>query len=178
MGTCMTLSSWATSSIEETAAAAPDGKRWFQLYVYKNRDVTLNLVRRAEKAGFKALAVTVDTPVLGQRLNDTRNGFYLPSHLKLRNYDEDDQHATGVKTSNSKESGLAAYVRGLIDPTLNWEHIDWLKSVTKLPIVLKGILTKESASEALNHGINGIIVSNHGARQLDGVPATVMTSLK
>ncbi len=167
----MALSTWATSTIEEVSEAAVDGLRWFQLYIYKDRDVVIDLVRRAEKSGYKALIVTVDTPVLGQRLDDVRNKFSLPSEYSLSNFKINDVHADGVE--GSAESGLAEYVKQLIDPSLNWEHIEWLRSITKLPILLKGILTREAALEALDHGIDGIIVSNHGARQLDGVPATV-----
>ncbi|XP_006813604.1 2-Hydroxyacid oxidase 1-like [Saccoglossus kowalevskii] len=171
MKTLMCLSSWATCSFEEVAEADPNGLKWFQLYIYKDREATAQLVRRAEKAGYKAIALTVDTPILGRRYADVRNKFQLPPHLSLANFDNEDKHATGVKSTN--DSGLAAYVASLIDPSLNWEHVEWLKSITKLPIVVKGILTAEDALEALNHGIAGILVSNHGARQLDGVPATI-----
>lgn len=171
LGTCMVLSSWATSTIEEVNNSAPGALRWFQLYIYKDRNIVRNLVRRAEKEGYKALAVTVDTPTLGQRRRDVRNRFALPSHLSLGNFSIADAHSDGVKSSN--DSGLAAYVKDLIDPTLNWKHITWLKSITSLPIVLKGILTKESALEALESGIDGIWVTNHGARQLDGVPSSI-----
>eukprot|EP00112_Aurelia_sp_Birch-Aquarium-sp1_P009368 Seg2061.7 transcript_id=Seg2061.7/GoldUCD/mRNA.D3Y31 product="Hydroxyacid oxidase 1" protein_id=Seg2061.7/GoldUCD/D3Y31 len=123
--TCMTLSSWSTTSIEEVNNAAPGALRWFQLYIYKDRDVVIDLVRRAENAGYKAIAITVDTPILGQRLNDVRFKFKLPSHLSLANYKEEDTHAEGVKSD--KDSGLAAYVKSLIDPSLNWEHIEWIK---------------------------------------------------
>ena len=167
----MTLSSWATCSIEDVCNAAPGGLRWFQLYIYRDRNIVLDLVRRAEKAGYKALAVTVDTPILGQRLDDVRYKFTLPSEFSLANYAEGDAHSEGVQSD--KDSGLAAYVKSLIDPSLSWEHIKWLRTVTSLPILVKGVLTKEAASEAIEHGVDGIIVSNHGARQLDGVTSTV-----
>ncbi|XP_065057784.1 2-Hydroxyacid oxidase 1-like [Rhopilema esculentum] len=169
--TCMMLSSWATTSIEDVANAAPGGLRWFQLYIYKDRNIVLDLVRRAEKCGYKAIAVTVDTPILGQRLEDVRNKFALPSHFSLANYKQDDEHSDGVKSD--KDSGLAAYVKSLIDPSLNWKDIEWLKKQTSLPILVKGVLTKEAALEALEHNVDGIIVSNHGARQLDGVTSTI-----
>ncbi|KAI8486655.1 Hydroxyacid oxidase 1 [Branchiostoma belcheri] len=171
MNTGMILSSWATSTIEEVAEASAGGLRWFQLYVYKDRQVTRNLVERAEKAGYKAIFLTVDTPILGKRLEDTRNKFKLPAHLRLANFSEGDVRSSGVQSDS--DSGLAAYVASLIDPSLSWEHVDWLRSVTKLPIILKGVLTAEVAREAVEHGIDGILVSNHGARQLDGVPATI-----
>ena len=170
-GTCMTLSSWSTCSLEDVNNAAPKGLRWFQLYIYKDRNIVLDLVKRAEKAGYKALAVTVDTPILGQRRDDVRYKFSLPSEYSLANYKKDDSHSEGVKSEN--DSGLAAYVKNLIDPSLSWKHIEWLKTITSLKILVKGVLTKEAAIEAVEHGVDGIIVSNHGARQLDGVTSTV-----
>ncbi|KFQ11139.1 Hydroxyacid oxidase 1, partial [Leptosomus discolor] len=157
VGTGMMLSSWATSSIEEVAKAAPDGLHWLQLYVYKDREVTKSLVKRAERAGYKGIFVTVDTPFLGRRIDDVRNKFQLPPHLRLMKL----------------ESGLAVYVAEAIDATVNWEDIKWLRGLTSLPIVAKGILRADDAKEAVKIGVNGILVSNHGARQLDGVPATI-----
>ncbi|XP_071785500.1 2-Hydroxyacid oxidase 1-like [Asterias amurensis] len=172
LGTGIILSSWATSTIEEVAeACTPEGLCWFQLYVYRDRNVVRDLVRRAEQAGYKALFVTVDTPMLGRRLADVRNKFSLPSHLRLANFNVNAHLSSGVK--HSEDSGLAAYVASLIDPSLNWEHIEWLKTITSMPIVLKGILTAEDARLAVKHNISGIVVSNHGARQLDGVQATI-----
>ena len=182
-GTCMVLSSWSTTSIEDVAAAAcrqrSNGLRWFQLYVYKNQKVTSNLIRRAERAGYKALVITVDTPILGRRLKDARNKFNLPPYLTLANFnapqsgkDADSKAATELVVQ-SHDSGLHQYTRDLIDPSLDWEKIDWACRQTRLPVILKGILTAQDAREALRRGVKGIIVSNHGARQLDGVPATV-----
>ncbi|KFP28755.1 Hydroxyacid oxidase 1, partial [Colius striatus] len=158
IGTGMMLSSWATSSIEEVAEAAPSGLRWLQLYVYKDRELTRSLVRRAERAGYKGVFVTVDTPILGRRIDDVRNRFQLPPHLR-KDFGEN--------------SGLAVYVAETIDASLNWEDIKWLRELTSLPIVVKGILRADDAKEAVKIGVNGILVSNHGARQLDGVPATI-----
>jgi (S)-2-hydroxy-acid oxidase len=171
-GTCMTLSSWSTSTIEDVASAS-SGLKWFQLYVYKDRDVTIDLIRKAERAGFKAIAVTVDTPYLGRRYADVRNKFGLPTHLTLANYA--DSYATGVKSN--KDSGLATFVASLINSSLTWDFIPWLRSVTKLQIVLKGILTAEDARLAVQYDVDGILVSNHGARQLDTVPATVTIAI-
>ena len=168
----MTLSSWSTSTIEDVGAAS-SGLKWFQLYVYKDADITLDLIKRAEKAGFKAIVMTVDTPYLGRRNADVRNKFALPTHLTLANYTS--TYATGVKSD--KDSGLATFVASLINSSLTWDIIHWLRSVTKLPIVLKGILTAEDARLAVKHGVDGILVSNHGARQLDTVPATVNIGL-
>ncbi|NWT00874.1 HAOX1 oxidase, partial [Mionectes macconnelli] len=174
MGTGMMLSSWATSSIEEVAAAAPEGLLWLQLYMYKDREVTESLVRRAERAGYRGIFVTVDTPYLGRRVADVRNRFQLPPHLRLKNFSSSDLAFSSGKDFG-ENSGLAVYVAEAIDPSVNWEDIKWLRRLTSLPIVVKGILRADDAKEALKIGVNGILVSNHGARQLDGVPATVST---
>ncbi|XP_017933008.1 hydroxyacid oxidase 1 [Manacus vitellinus] len=172
VGTGMMLSSWATSSIEEVAAAAPGGLLWLQLYVYREREVAESLVRRAERAGYSGIFVTADTPYLGQRRADVRNKFQLPPNLRLKNFPGSDLAFSSGKDFG-ENSGLAAYVAETIDPSLNWEDIKWLRGLTSLPIVVKGILRADDAKEALKAGVNGILVSNHGARQLDGVPATI-----
>ena len=163
-GTCMTLSSWSTTSIEEVAAASgAAGLRWFQLYVYKDRELTRQLVERAERSGYKAIVLTVDIPVQGIRLTNARNKFRLPSHLSMANFAHESEYS----------SNLVKYVQQSKDPSQTWACIDWLCSITSLPIVLKGILTREDAVEALKHDIQGIVVSNHGGRHHDGLPATV-----
>ncbi|KAH0943704.1 LOW QUALITY PROTEIN: hypothetical protein HID58_003341 [Brassica napus] len=167
-GTIMTLSSWATSSVEEVASTGP-GIRFFQLYVYKNRKVVEQLVRRAEKAGFKAIALTVDTPRLGRRETDIKNRFTLPPNLTLKNFEGLDLG----KMDEANDSGLASYVAGQIDRTLSWKDVQWLQTITSMPILVKGVLTGEDARIAIQAGAAGIIVSNHGARQLDYVPATI-----
>ncbi|EMP31734.1 Hydroxyacid oxidase 1 [Chelonia mydas] len=172
LGTGMMLSSWATSTIEEVAQAAPDGLHWLQLYIYKDREVTRSLVQRAERAGYKGIFVTVDTPLLGKRFDDVRNKFQLPPHLRMKNFDTNDLAFSSEK-GYGENSGLAVYVAQAIDPSIKWEDITWLRGLTSLPIVAKGILRADDAREAVKHGVNGILVSNHGARQLDGVPATI-----
>ena len=167
----MTLSSWSTTSLEEVSKANRDGLRWFQLYVYNDLELTKHLVKRAEAAGYKALVLTVDTPVLGCRLADAKNNFSLPPHLSMGNFLSGTSQSF-LKTE-SPGSGLGQYVKALISPKVTWESVDWLQSITSLPIVLKGILRPEDAREALKHNIQGILVSNHGGRQLDSVPATV-----
>ncbi|GLJ53760.1 hypothetical protein SUGI_1147160 [Cryptomeria japonica] len=156
-----TLSSWATSSVEEISSTGP-GIRFFQLYVVKDRHVVAQLVRRAENAGFKAIALTVDAPRLGRREADIRNRFVLPPHLTLRNFEGLDL-----------DSGLTSYVANQIDRSLSWKDIKWLQTITHLPILVKGVLTAEDTRLAVQAGVAGIIVSNHGARQLDYVPATI-----
>ncbi|ELT87638.1 hypothetical protein CAPTEDRAFT_3947 [Capitella teleta] len=171
MGTAFTLSTFATSTLEGIAEDAPQVLRFFQLFIYKNRDITRQLVRRAERAGFSAVCLTVDVPCFGKRLADDRNKFKLPPHLKLANFEGIDFKSSGV--GSAKEgSGLDEYGASL-DPSLTWKDIDFLKSITNLPIILKGILTAEDALLAVDAGVAAIIVSNHGARQLDTVPATI-----
>uniref|UniRef100_A0A0D6R570 (S)-2-hydroxy-acid oxidase n=1 Tax=Araucaria cunninghamii TaxID=56994 RepID=A0A0D6R570_ARACU len=167
-GTIMTLSSWATSSVEEVASTGP-GIRFFQLYVYKDRHVVAQLVRRAERAGFKAIALTVDTPRLGRREADIKNRFTLPPYLTLKNFEGLDLG----KMEKSNDSGLASYVAGQIDRSLSWKDVKWLQTITKMPIFVKGVMTAEDTRLAIQAGVAGIIVSNHGARQLDYVPATI-----
>jgi isopentenyl diphosphate isomerase/L-lactate dehydrogenase-like FMN-dependent dehydrogenase len=168
-GTIMILSTLATSSIEEVLPAAT-GPVWFQLYVYKDRAATLSLVQRAESAGCKAIALTVDAQIWGRRERDIKNRFRLPKGLSIKNL------MPAGKEQFPKEladSGLAAYVAWQFDPTLSWKDVDWLCANSKIPLVLKGVLHPEDARLAIDHGASGVIVSNHGARQLDTVPATI-----
>ncbi|KAI3408598.1 (S)-2-hydroxy-acid oxidase, partial [Psidium guajava] len=164
-----TLSSWATSSVEEVTSTGP-GIRFFQLYMYKNRNVVIQLVRRAESAGFKAIVLTVDTPRLGWREADIKNRFTLPPFLTFKNFEGLDFG----KMDKTNDSGLASYVAGQIDQSLTWKDLKWLQTITKLPILLQGVLTAGDTRIAIEFGAAGIIVSNHGARQLDYVPATIM----
>jgi len=178
LNTLMCISSWSTKSMEQVAADQPGTLLWFQVYVYKDRDVVLDLVKRAERAGYKALAVTVDTPILGRREADIRNNFALPSHLTLGNFESTGKtrsHATGISSSanTSGGSGLAAYVSSLIDRTLTWDDLKWLRTVTSLKIVVKGVMSVDDALLAVEHGMDAVWVSNHGARQLDTSPATI-----
>jgi isopentenyl diphosphate isomerase/L-lactate dehydrogenase-like FMN-dependent dehydrogenase len=170
VGTLMAASTLATRTLEEIAEVAT-GPLWFQLYVYKDRRVSEALVRRAEEAGYRALALTVDTPRLGRRERDVRNGFGLPPHLHIANFA--DPSMRDVLPLTPGASGLEVVVQRLFDQSLTWDALEWLKSITSLPVVLKGILTAEDARLAVEHGAAGIIVSNHGGRQLDGVPATI-----
>ena len=174
MNTCMILSTWSTTSIEEVAQANGSGLRWFQLYVFKDKQINMDLIQRVEKAGYKALVITVDSPRVGKRLVDERNKFYLPSYLKLANLEFNiSSLQNSLEVQQHSESGLHRYTQSLIDPKLTWDTITWVKCFTKLPVIVKGILTGEDAKLAVQHGVDGIIVSNHGGRQLDGVLATV-----
>ena len=167
--TIMVASTLSTCTLEEIAAAVT-GPLWFQLYVYKDREVTKDLVARAERTGFRALVLTVDTPLLGRRERDMRNGFALPEHLSLANFAEIKTDATRWGT----QSSFSGYVHNLFDASLTWDAVAWLRSLTELPILLKGILTPEDARLAVEHGAAGIIVSNHGGRQLDGATPSIV----
>ncbi|XP_017837748.1 peroxisomal (S)-2-hydroxy-acid oxidase [Drosophila busckii] len=168
-GSIFILSTLSTTSLEDLAAGAPDTCKWFQLYIYKERSLTEKLVRGAERAGFKALVLTVDAPVFGHRRADVRNKFSLPPHLRLANFQGD--QANGVVTMGG--SGINEYVASQFDASITWQDISWLKKLTRLPIIAKGILTAEDAVLAREFGCDGIIVSNHGARQIDTVPASI-----
>jgi isopentenyl diphosphate isomerase/L-lactate dehydrogenase-like FMN-dependent dehydrogenase len=165
----MAVSTIASTRLEDVAAAAPD-VRWFQVYIYKDRDVTRRLVARAEAAGYQALALTVDTPKFGRRYADVRNKFHLPAGITVANFADAGLEQLG---SVSGESGLAAYSASLFDPSLTWRDVEWLQSITHLPVLVKGIMRADDAELAIAHGAKGIIVSNHGGRQLDTVPATI-----
>lgn len=168
-GTLMILSTLSTSSIEEVMAAAT-GPVWFQLYVYKDRAATEALVRRAEAAGCSALVLTVDAQIWGRRERDVRNRFQLPPGLSVRNLMPAGQESF---PQAAEGSGLAAYVASLFDQTLSWKDVEWLCALSKLPVLLKGIVHPDDARLAVAHGAAGVIVSNHGGRQLDTAPATI-----
>lgn len=167
-GTIMVLSTLSTVAVEEVVAAA-SGPVWFQLYVYRDRGATEALVRRAEAAGCQALVLTVDAPVLGRRERDVRNGFHLPAGIEAVNL-----LGAGYRRVDAVagESGLSAYVGTLIEPGLSWADLEWLRATTRLPVLIKGVVRADDAARAVEHGVNGLVVSNHGGRQLDGAPAT------
>lgn len=169
-GTVMILSTLSNRPIERVAEAS-DGL-WFQLYFYKNREATQALVERAESAGAEALVLTVDAPLLGCREADVRNRFKLPPHLNLVNLlGHGDLHSD--LPAQPEGSGLAAYFVSLIETALTWKDLAWLKSITKLPLIVKGVVRADDARRAVDHGVDGIVVSNHGGRQLDTSPATI-----
>jgi 4-hydroxymandelate oxidase len=162
-------STLSTCTLEETAEAC-GGPMWFQLYVYKDRGMTQELVARAESAGYQALVLTVDTPLLGRRYRDVRNNFVLPEGISMKNFE-------AAMTSAARwgaHASFSSYVHDLFDATLSWGAVEWLRSQTRLPILVKGILTEEDASLAIHAGVSGVIVSNHGGRQLDGAPASIV----
>ena len=168
-GTLMTLSTLSTRRIEEVSEAA-QGRLWFQLYVYRDREATRELVARAEAAGARALVLTVDAQVWGVRERDVRNDFQLPPGLRMANL------ATSGKQDfpEVEGSGLAAYVNTMFDPSLSWADLEWLCSLTDLPVLIKGVVRGDDAQLAVQHGVAGVIVSNHGGRQLDTAPAPIL----
>jgi 4-hydroxymandelate oxidase len=166
-GVIMILSTLSNTPMEEVLANA-GAPVWFQLYVYRDREATRELVRRAEEAGCAAIVLTVDAQVWGRRERDVRNRFGLPGGLTVANLGG---RGMGELPPQSAGSGLAAYVTSLFDPALSWKDVDWLCSTTRLPVVLKGIVHPDDAREAVRHGAAGLVVSNHGGRQLDGAPA-------
>ncbi|MGB8343720.1 MAG: alpha-hydroxy acid oxidase [Ktedonobacteraceae bacterium] len=165
--TLMTASTFSNRSLEEIARAA-NGPLWLQLYLYRNLHISGKVVQRAQAAGYRAIVLTADTPVLGRRERDLRNNFHLPPHLKEGNFVEelaDAEAEAQIQDQANRYLPLPHY------PT--WATVDWLHTVTSLPIILKGLLTAEDALLALEHGAAGIIVSNHGGRQLDGAIASI-----
>lgn len=167
LGIIQVLSTMASESLETVATAAP-GPKWFQLYCYKERELTLDLVRRADEAGYAALCLTVDVPYLGRREREVRAGFHAPPGIELANLARYDGVGSALP-ANDGASGLASYVAARWDASLTWDTIGWLRSATTMPIVLKGILAADDAARAVEHGADGVIVSTHGGRQLDTV---------
>ncbi len=167
-GTIMTLSTLSNCDVEEVVNASA-GSVWFQLYVFKDRSVTEALVKRAEAAGCKALVLTVDAPLLGRRIKDVRNKFNLPEGIFVKNLEPFMKEI--LPTRN--DSGIAGYFSDNLDASLTWKDIHWLRSKTNLPIFVKGIICKEDAQLAIENGVDGIVVSNHGGRQLDTCKATI-----
>ena len=167
-GTLFILSSLSNTAMEKVFAEAGH-PRWFQLYVYKDPEVTRDLVRRAENAGAEAIVLTVDAPGLGTRERDSRNNFRLPDGLAVENL-----APLGKGTMPKVEgSGLAAYVRDNFKPDLGFDDLDWLCGVTRLPVVVKGVCRGDDARRAAEHGAKAVVVSNHGGRQLDRAPASI-----
>lgn len=169
-GTVFCLSTLASRSIEEVAGAAPNGSRWFQLYVYRDRGVTGELVDRAVAAGYGAVVLTADLPVSGRRDRDMRNAFVLPPGVTYATL------AGGVPTTDEVghgESGLAKYIASQLDPTVGWADLDWLVKRSPVPVLVKGVVRGDDAERCVSHGAAGVVVSNHGGRQLDSSVASL-----
>jgi 4-hydroxymandelate oxidase len=166
-GTLFILSSLSNTAMEAVFAEAAS-PRWFQLYIYRDREITRQLVQRAEAAGAEAIVLTVDAPGLGTRERDSRNSFRLPEGLKVQNL-------APVGKANLPEvrgSGLAAYVHENFKPDLSHDDLDWLCHCTRLPVIVKGLVRGDDARRAAEHGAKAVVVSNHGGRQLDTAPST------
>lgn len=163
------ISTMSTVALEEVIAKV-NTPLWFQLYIYKDRQVTFDLIHRAEVAGYKAIVLTVDVPVMGNRERDIRNQFKLPPHLGAANL-----RSRGMQNVSNDNDGSAIknYTNEKFDRSLTWSDITWLKSITKLPIILKGIMCVDDANKAIDYGVSAIVISNHGGRQLDSAPATI-----
>ncbi|HXD27135.1 MAG TPA: alpha-hydroxy acid oxidase [Arthrobacter sp.] len=179
-----TLSTMGTRSIEEVAAFQPNARRWFQLYLWNDHDASLELVNRAAAAGYDTLMVTVDTAIAGQRLRDVRNGMTIPPRLNLKTV-LDASYRPGwwfnfLTTDSLKFASLSGtshalpeLINSMFDPTLSIEDLHWLRSVWPGKLFVKGVLTAQDARKSLDAGADGLVVSNHGGRQLDQVPASL-----
>jgi isopentenyl diphosphate isomerase/L-lactate dehydrogenase-like FMN-dependent dehydrogenase len=163
-GTIMCVPTFAMAAPAEVAAAAPDGRRWFQLYWHPDREVTKSILDQAREAGCSAIVFTVDLPKLGRRERDLRAGFVL-----------DPDYRMGVYGSEFGDLGTLtpATAAELVDPRLTWRDLEWLHETAGLPVIAKGILTAEDAELAATHGCDAVIVSNHGGRQLDRAVASL-----
>lgn len=188
-GAVFTVSTLSTVTLEEVVQEAP-GPHWFQLYVHPDRQLTRGLVERARAAGYKALVLTVDVPVVGRRERDFRNGVTIPPKITLRNALDTARKLRWlwnlvrdpIEFANFRAPsdgarrrvfGKQAPLAGLTDATLSWDDLKWFRSLWPGPLAIKGIMTAEDARMAVAHGMDAVIVSNHGGRQLDGVPGAI-----
>ena len=165
-GAILGVSTFSTVAIEEIAQSV-SGRLWFQLYVQRDRDFTRDLIQRVEAAGCQALMITVDTPILGMRDREKRNRFQLPPGMERENLKKLGSQAT--RAEHFKDSAMYT----ILDPSLNWDTVAWISSFARVPVILKGILSPEDARRAAEQGVAGLLVSNHGARNLDTVPSTI-----
>jgi L-lactate dehydrogenase (cytochrome) len=189
-GTIYTLSTHSSCTIEEVAAGAP-GPLWFQLYVWQNRELTRSFVDRARAAGYRALVLTVDVPVISRRERDLRNGFTVPPRITVGNAVDTLRRVgwmrrvlLGPRLTLANLVGMpgaprtdivtmAGVANRQVDPSLTWADLAWFRSLWSGPLLLKGVLTVADAKKAVEHGVDGLVVSNHGGRQLDGARASV-----
>ncbi len=186
-GTVYVMSHGSAVNIEDLANQST-GAKWFQTFMYRDRGLVKSFAERARSAGYKALVLTIDNQVLGQRERDLENGFFIPPRPRLKHgFDiirclpwmmrmaraPKVTMANYVTDERSDILSLGKYVADLLDPTMNWRDVDWLRSIWSGPLLLKGVLHPEEARLALDHGIDGLIVSNHGGRQLDGAMSAI-----
>jgi isopentenyl diphosphate isomerase/L-lactate dehydrogenase-like FMN-dependent dehydrogenase len=163
-GTLMCMSTMATASPADVCAAAPDAPRWFQLYVFRDAGVTRGIVEQAVDAGFRAIVLTVDAPVFGRRERDIRTGWEVPAEPAVP--------ALVAALGVAAETSVTEHFK-LVSPLVGWKDVERIASEAGLPVLVKGIHTAEDALLAVEAGAAGIVVSNHGGRQLDGVAATI-----
>jgi 4-hydroxymandelate oxidase len=168
-GILFTISTMSSHPIEEITGIG--GLTWFQLYWLRDRGLVTELIRRAEDSGCRALMVTVDVPCMGRRLRDIRNGFALPTDVTVANLTPD--VARGAHDCQAGVSAVAAHTSLAFDPTMSWDDVAWLQERTQLPLVLKGVLHPADAAMAASLGVAGLVVSNHGGRQLDGAVTSI-----
>ena len=191
MGIPYALSTLGTTSPEDVAAAAPDADRWFQLYLWDDREAALDLVRRARASGFRVLVLTVDTPVAGARLRDVHNGFTIPPTLSLRTLvdiglhpglvvRQADDGAAHVRRVHRDRGTVADLINRVFDPTITIADLGWVRDAWDGPIVIKGIQTSDDARAVVDAGADAIVISNHGGRQLDraATPLEQLPSIK
>jgi L-lactate dehydrogenase (cytochrome) len=175
------LSTMGTTSIEDVAAAAPEARKWFQLYVWNDRSAGEDLVKRSAAAGYEALMLTVDVPVAGARLRDVRNGFTIPPSLTVKTVLDASMHPAwwanllttrplAFASLSSWGGTVADLLNQLFDPTMTIEDLNWLRSIWDGPLIVKGIQTVEDARRVVDAGADAIVLSNHGGRQLDRAP--------
>jgi L-lactate dehydrogenase (cytochrome) len=175
------LSTMGTTSIEDVAAAAPDARKWFQLYVWKDRDAGEDLVKRSAAAGFEALMLTVDVPVAGARLRDVRNGFTIPPSLTAKTVLDASLHPAWwanllttrpltFASLSTWDGTVAELLDALFDPTMTIDDLNWLRSIWDGPLIVKGIQTVADARRVVDAGADAVVLSNHGGRQLDRAP--------
>ncbi|OBI04883.1 alpha-hydroxy-acid oxidizing enzyme [Mycolicibacter heraklionensis] len=180
-GIPFSLSTLGTASIEDVAAAAPGARRWFQLYMWHDRDRSMALMRRAADAGYDTLLATVDCPVAGARRRDTRNGMSIPPALTLRTIADAAMHPgwwfdllttepLSFASLDRWSGTVAEYMDTMFDPTLTFDDLVWVKSQWPGRFVVKGIQTVADARAVVDRGVDGIVLSNHGGRQLDRAP--------
>lgn len=169
----MMLSTLSSYAIEEVAKSGVD--LWFQLYWLRDSGLLNQLIERAELAGCRALVLTVDLPILGRRLRDVRNRFALPPEVTAANLSDSASASADslAHVATAGRSSVAAHTGELLGPALGWSDLEWLRSRTELPIVVKGILDPRDARLAIDAGADAVVISNHGGRQLDGAPASI-----
>jgi isopentenyl diphosphate isomerase/L-lactate dehydrogenase-like FMN-dependent dehydrogenase len=159
-GAAMCLSSLTSTPPAEVAAAAPGGRRWLQLYLFRDRAVSRALVDEASEAGYEALLLTVDAPFAGRRERDLRSGFEIPAEIR----------APAIEAAVGHRNLTTAEVFGLVDPSITWDDLESLARESDLPVLVKGLVSGEDAALAVEHGAAGVVVSNHGGRQLEALP--------